>query len=312
MWRSCCCCCCFFIRCACYPKYLLRCLIASSYGCLFIFCCCLHFICRCCCCYFVFASCRFRLMVSVRWAHHKGRWYFDWGEMPRVCNVSTEALLSWGQATVNHGAQKVKCLFTCDIGFIGHDSGSILFVYRIFRERKKSASDGIRMHFCVLVFSLLFFYFFFRRCGASPRFRLYLWIMCHWESRYRCSDGKWRRKKSMHTEQGTHPPWLLLHCSMNFNFGDDDILIFWKTVENSTHTHKCWLLFFSSPSFVIGKCRLVNVCDLVWRERFSETKVSRSHPIANVANWGCNCLGSVYIIYPLPSLLLLLFIFVLP
>lgn len=161
MWRSCCCCCCFFIRCACYPKYLLRCLIASSYGCLFIFCCCLHFICRCCCCYFVFASCRFRLMVSVRWAHHKGRWYFDWGEMPRVCNVSTEALLSWGQATVNHGAQKVKCLFTCDIGFIGHDSGSILFVYRIFRERKKSASDGIRMHFCVLVFSLLFFYFFF-------------------------------------------------------------------------------------------------------------------------------------------------------
>lgn len=75
--------------------------------------------------------------------------------MPRVCNVSTEALLSWGQATVNHGAQKVKCLFTCDIGFIGHDSGSILFVYRIFRERKKSASDGIRMHFFSTFFSSL-------------------------------------------------------------------------------------------------------------------------------------------------------------
>lgn len=153
-----------------------------------------------------------------------------------------------------------------DIGLIGHD---LLFVYGIVWRWHSYAFNFVSDFFFFFAVQHLWFFFL---SDASPRFVVPLNYM-HFSIEICVLASS--------NEQGTHVPCAL--CGALFNE-----LQLWRRwhfdiLKDRGKQHKYRTIF------VIGKCRLVNVC---WfRAPFSKSKVS--HPISSCiamcANWGYKC-----------------------
>lgn len=177
---------------ACYPKYLLRCLITFLR--LYAFFKPSIWWWWCCCC---------RCLVSSRWctSAYQGKMIFRISK----CRVSMEALQT-NNGSVNHDA-KVKCLFACDIGLVGHDSLAFLC----------TEPHLISMQFFFLCFSFSF--------KSHLHDLLCHWIMCN-QRRYMWAWQLNKTRTHCHT----------VHCSMNFNFGEEEMTFWyferqWKTAR---------------------------------------------------------------------------------
>lgn len=80
---------------------------------------------------------------------HRGKMIFRMGKY----RVSTEALQT-NNDSVNHGA-KVKCLFACVIGLVGHDSLAI-YVARITQKKKQKQQPHIAWRWHSYLISICF------------------------------------------------------------------------------------------------------------------------------------------------------------
>lgn len=226
----------------------------------------------------------------------KGRWYFDdckrhasgWASV-------SDCLSTWNtqtvqrHMTVNHGA-KVKCLFAYAIfGFIGHDSvwlmGACVSASNCFRWQhfflllsSLSSSSSFQWvcfsdAFCVtisLCISLNYVYHRVRHIHG-----------CVW-ARAWASDGKKNESIELWHPYATATLAYIYCYSMNFNIGnEDDILIFWKTVENSTRNVVA--IVVAIVAIVVFRCRKMQVseCLLNWFMRMSACASSRTRALGH-------------------------------
>lgn len=191
--------------------------------------------------------------------------------------------------TVNHGA-KVKCLFAYAIfGFIGHDSvwlmGACVSASNCFRWQhfflllsSLSSSSSFQWvcfsdAFCVtisLCISLNYVYHRVRHIHG-----------CVW-ARAWASDGKKNETIELWHPYATATLAYIYCYSMNFNIGnEDDILIFWKTVENSTRNVVA--IVVAIVAIVVFRCRKMQVseCLLNWFMRMSACARSRTRALGH-------------------------------